>query len=71
MKFFNNNNEIRHYKTLVNSSDDRLKENEELIENACETLSKLRPQLYDKKPDMENEDPTTWYKESDRTRNLL
>ena len=26
--------------------------NEELIENACETLSKLRPQVYDKKPDM-------------------
>ena len=51
MKFFNNNNNILHYKPLVNSSDDRLKENEELIENACETLSKLRPQLYDKKPD--------------------
>ena len=64
MKFFNNNNEIGHYKTLVNSSDDRLKENEELIENACETLSKLRPQLYDKKPDIENDDPTKWYKES-------
>ena len=62
MKFFNNNNNIQHYKPLVNSSDDRLKENEELIENACETLSKLRPQLYDKKPDMENYDPTTWYK---------
>ena len=29
-----------------------------------ETLSKLRPQLYDKKPEMENDDPTTWYKES-------
>ena len=41
-----------------------LKKNEELVENACETLSKLRPQLYDKKPDMENDDPTTWYKES-------
>ena len=64
MKFFNNNNEIRYYKTLVSSSDDRLKENEELIENVCETLSKLRPQLYDKKPDMENDDPTKWYKES-------
>ena len=25
MKFFNNNNEIRYYKTLVNSSDDILK----------------------------------------------
>ena len=51
MKFFNNNNNIHHYKPLVNSSDDRLKENEEIIENACETLSKLRPQLHDKKPD--------------------
>ena len=52
------------YKPAANASDDRLKENEELIENACETLSKLRPQLYDKKPDMENNDPTTWYKDS-------
>ena len=67
MKLFYNNNEIRHYKTLVNSSDDRFKENEELIENACETLSKLRPQLYDKKPDMENNDPITWYRESGLT----
>ena len=64
MKFFNNNNEIRHYVPLVQNSDDRWKENEIIIENACETLSKLRPQLYDKKPDMENEDPTKWYKES-------
>ena len=29
MKFFNSNNDIRHYKTLATSSDDRLKENEE------------------------------------------
>ena len=35
-----------------------------IIENVCDTLSKLRPQSYDKKPDMENNDPTTWYKES-------
>ena len=32
------------YKTTSNASDHRLKENEELIENACDTLSKLRPQ---------------------------
>ena len=51
------------YKPTANASDDGLKESEELIENACETLSKLRPQLYDKKPGMENDDPTTWYKE--------
>jgi hypothetical protein len=57
-------NQIYFYKPTTNASDDRLKENEELIENACETLSKLRPQLYDKKPDMENDDPTTWHKES-------
>ena len=55
---------INYYKPLVNSSDDRLKENGGLIDNACETLSKLRPQFYCKKPDMENDDPTIWYKES-------
>ena len=64
MKFFNDNNEKGYCKTLVNSNDDRLKENEELIENACETLPKLRPQLYDKKTDIENDDPTKWYTES-------
>ena len=31
------------------SSDDRLKDNEELIESACETLNKLKPQTYNKK----------------------
>ena len=46
------------------TSDDRLKDNEELIESACETLSKLRPQTYDKKPSIESDDPTTWIKES-------
>ena len=49
---------------LTQSSDDRLEENEELIENVCETLSKLKPQLYDKKPNIDNDDPTIWYKES-------
>ena len=44
---------------LTRSSDDRLNENEGLIEHACETLSQLRPQLYDKKPDMENDGTTT------------
>ena len=57
-------NIICFYTPTANASDDRLKENEELIENACETLPELRPQLYDKKPDMENNDPTTWYTES-------
>ena len=58
------NNQINFYKTFTGTSDDRLKENEVITENACETLSKLRPQIYDKKPDMENNDPTTWIKES-------
>ena len=52
------------YKPTTGTSYDILEENEEVIEHACKTLSKLRPQLYDKKPDMENDDPTTWYKES-------
>ena len=43
--------QVYFYKPTTDASDDRLKENEELIENACETLSKLRPLLYDKKPD--------------------
>ena len=64
MEFNGQYNVIRHYKPLSNTSDDRLKENEVLITNACETLSKLRPQIYDKKPDIENTDSTTWYKES-------
>ena len=57
-------NTIYFYKPTTNASHYILKENEKLIENACETLSKLRRQLYDKKPDMENNDHTTWYKES-------
>ena len=58
------NNEINFYKPTTGTSDDRLKENEGFVENACETLPKLRPQLYDKKPDIDNDDPSTWYKES-------
>ena len=57
-------NQIYFYKPTTNASDDRLKENAVIIKHAGETLSKLRPQLYDKKPDMENNDPTTWYNES-------
>ena len=36
------NDLIRFYKTTSDASDDRLKESGELIEHACETLSKLR-----------------------------
>ena len=64
MQLSGSNQHIMLYKPLVNPSDDKLKENEELIEHACDTFSKLRPQLYDKKPNMENDDPTTWFKES-------
>ena len=45
------NSIVYFHKPTTNASDDRLKENEELIENVCEQLSKLRPRLYDKKPD--------------------
>ena len=55
---------VQTFQPRTQSSDDKLKENDELIENVCETLSKLRPQLYDKNPDMENDDATSWYKES-------
>ena len=42
---------VHTFQPLTQPSDGRLKENEELIETACETLPKLRPQSYDKKPD--------------------
>ena len=42
-------NIIYFYKPTTNASDDRPKQNEKIIENVCETLSKLRPRLYDKK----------------------
>jgi hypothetical protein len=59
-----NNQHITVHTSFTNNSDDRIKENEELIENACETLSKLRPQIYDKKPTIDSTDSTKWYKES-------
>ena len=62
MSFSHHGNIIIHTRDFASWSDDRLKENEILIENAYETLSELRPQLYDKKPDMGNDDPTTWYR---------
>ena len=42
---------VQTFQPLTQSSDDGLKENEESIEHACETLSKLRPQLYGKQTD--------------------
>ena len=55
---------IQMFQPLTQSSDDRLKENEKFIEHACETLAKLRPRIYDRKPSIEDEDESTWYKES-------
>jgi hypothetical protein len=50
--------------TVTNSSDDRLKDNEVLITNATDTIMKLRPEIYDKKPDFTSIDSSTFYKES-------
>lgn len=50
--------------TVTSASDDRLKENEVLVTNATETLMKLRPEIYDKKPDFVSTDTSTWQKES-------
>jgi hypothetical protein len=50
--------------TVTGASDDRLKENEVLVTNATETLLKLRPEIYDKKPDFVSTDPSTWQKET-------
>jgi hypothetical protein len=50
--------------TLTTSSDDRLKDNESLLTDATNTILKLRPEIYDKKPDFTSTDPSTWQKES-------
>ena len=39
-------NNVYFYNPTTNASDDRLEENEIIIEHACETLSKLRPQFF-------------------------
>ena len=49
MSFSYHDNIIVHTRNLANWSDDKLEEHDSFIENACETLSNLRPQLYDKK----------------------
>ena len=64
MSFSHHGSIIINTRNFTNWSDDRLKENKIFIKSACETLSKSGPQLYDEKPDMENDGPTTWYKES-------
>jgi hypothetical protein len=50
--------------TVTSASDDRLKENEVLVTNATDTLMKLRPEIYDKKPDFVSTETSTWQKES-------
>ena len=50
--------------TITGSSDDRLKENEVLINDAMDTIMKLRPEIYDKKPDFTSTDTSTWQKET-------
>jgi hypothetical protein len=50
--------------TVTSASDDRLKENEVLVTNATDTLLKLRPEIYDKKPDFTSTDTSTWQKET-------
>ena len=50
--------------SITANSDDRLKENEELIVNATDTIMKLRPEYYSKKPTFDSTDITTWRKES-------
>ena len=50
--------------TLTTSSDDRLKDNEVLLTNATDTIMKLRPEIYDKKPTFNSSDPSSWQKES-------
>ena len=50
--------------SITSSSDDRLKENEVLVANATATLLKLRPEIYDKKPNFTTTDTSTWQKET-------
>ena len=50
--------------TISSSSDDRLKENELLIDNAITTIQKLRPEIYDKKPSFNNNSQSDWIKET-------
>jgi len=50
--------------SITANSDDRLKEDEELIINATDTIMKLRPEKYNKKPTFDSTDRATWQKES-------
>ena len=50
--------------TIIHSSDDRLKSNEEIIQNATETLLKLNPQKYKKKPTLREDETREPYDDS-------
>lgn len=50
--------------SITGASDDRLKENEAFIVNAIDTIMKLRPEIYDKKPEFASTDVSTWERES-------
>ena len=52
------------FRTSISNSDDRIKENETYIRNATDTLMKIKPQLYDKKPSIESTDTKEWFCES-------
>jgi len=52
------------FRTAINNSDDRVKENEKYIRGATDTLMKIKPQLYDKKPSIESTDTKEWLCES-------
>tara|TARA_B110001450_G_C17622393_1_gene481768 strand:- start:71 stop:1561 length:1491 start_codon:yes stop_codon:yes gene_type:complete len=50
--------------SIIHSSDDRLKSNEETIQNATETLLKLKPQKYKKKPTLREDEKREPYDDS-------
>ena len=52
------------FRTAINNSDDRVKENETYIRGATDTLMKIKPQIYDKKPSIESTDTKEWLCES-------
>ena len=49
---------------FIISSDDRLKENERLIENGLDVIRKVRPEIYLKKPNLTSIDEAEWVMES-------
>jgi len=52
------------YADIVAPSDDRLKDNEEYIQNATDTILKLKPQIYDKRTTLDAGENTTTKRES-------